>query len=80
MILMAEPLTDDMCTLGKECLVRFRMKLWHNADEVQFGLIPPVVFLPDMIIQEMLDNYALLCSAEDLDPIIKNNSYLILQL
>jgi hypothetical protein len=75
MILMAEPLTDNMRALGKECLLGFRMKLWRNADEVQFGLIPPVVFLPDVTIKEILDNYALLHSIEDLDPIIKNHRY-----
>jgi hypothetical protein len=78
MILMAEPLTDNMRALGKEHLLGFRMKLWHNADEVQFGLIPPAVFLPDVTIKEILDNYALLHSVEDLDPIIKNHRYLIL--
>jgi hypothetical protein len=50
--------------------------LWRAADEIEYSIVPPVAFLPDNIIKKILDNYALLRSAADLDPILKNESYL----
>ena len=59
-----------------ECLIGFQTKLWHAADEIEYSIVPPVTFLPDNIIKTILDNYVLLCSAADLDPFLKNESYL----
>jgi hypothetical protein len=49
---MAERLTDDMRSLAMECLVHFRTKLWRAADEIECCIVPPVAFLPDMIIKK----------------------------
>jgi len=42
-----------------------------------YSVVPPVAFLPDFVIKKILDNYALLHSAMDLDQIIENESYLV---
>lgn len=76
-ILMADRLTDDMWSLATQHLVAFRTKLWHGADEIAYSVVPPVTFLPDIVIKKILDNYTLLHSATDLDPIVKNKSHLI---
>jgi hypothetical protein len=74
---MVERLTDEMRSLATERLISFRMKLWRAADEIEYCMVPPVAFLPDIIIKKLLDNYALLHSAVDLDRIIKDESYLV---
>jgi hypothetical protein len=74
---MAERLTDDMRSIATKHLIHFRTKLWRTADEIDYCVVPPVAFLPDIIIKRILDNYALLCSITDLDPIIKGESYLL---
>jgi len=73
---MSDQLTDDMQSLAMERLIGFRTKLWRAADEIEYSIIPPVAFLPDNIIKKIIDNYTLLHSATDLDPILKNESYL----
>jgi hypothetical protein len=73
---MSDRLTDDMRSLATERLIGFRTKLWRAADEIEYSIVPPVAFLPDNIIKKILDNYVLLRSAADLDPILKNESYL----
>jgi hypothetical protein len=73
---MAERLTDDMRSLATQRLIGFRMKLWRAADEIEYCVVPPVAFLPDIIVKKLLDNYGLLHSAVDLDHIIKDERYL----
>ncbi|KIM89659.1 hypothetical protein PILCRDRAFT_1984 [Piloderma croceum F 1598] len=73
---MAEQLTEEMRTLGMTRLVSFHDQLWHDADEGKFYLVPPVAFLPGVIIKQILDCYPILHSATDLDMIIGNKTYL----
>jgi superfamily II DNA helicase RecQ len=74
---MVKRLTDEMRSLATERLISFRMKLWRAADEIEYCVVPPVAFLPDIIVKKLLNNYALLHSAVDLDRIIKDESYLV---
>jgi hypothetical protein len=74
---MAKRLTDEMRSLATERLISFRTRLWRAADEIDLCIVPPVAFLPDIIIKKILDNYALLHSATDLDHIIKDDTYLV---
>src|SRR5882762_1907158 len=73
---MAERLTQEMRALATMRLVSFRDRLWHDADEGEFYLMPPVAFLPGAVIKQILDRYPILHSATDLDAIIGNETYL----
>ena len=74
---MAEWLTDEMGILATQRLTVFRKSLWKAADEIKFGNVPRAAFLPDCIIKTILDNFALLRTPQDLDPIIVGCIHLV---
>lgn len=76
---MAERLTEDMRALASERLIAFRKSLWKQADEVKCANVPRAAFLPEHVIKHILDNYAMLGSANDLHPIIATHEYLVNQ-
>ncbi|KAJ6480035.1 P-loop containing nucleoside triphosphate hydrolase protein [Mycena vulgaris] len=41
-------------------LLDFRIEIWKSADQIKFWMFPPVVFLPDAVIDSILNNFALL--------------------
>jgi hypothetical protein len=74
---MVERLTDEMRILATQRLTAFRKSLWKAADEIKFGNVPRAAFLPDYIIKAILDNFALLQTPRDLDPIIAGCIHLV---
>ena len=55
-----------MHELGTKRLQAFRMSIWENADEAQYGFLPPAVFLPDDDVRLLLDCFALVRTKEEL--------------
>ena len=74
---MADQLNKDMCAVATKCFHVFHYGIWAAADEVQYCIVPHVAFLPESIIKKILDNYALLHSAADLDPLINKCSHMV---
>jgi len=74
---MADRLNEEMRTVATKRLHAFRDRIWAAADEVQYCIVPHVVLLPESIIKKILDNYALLHSATDLDPLINKCSHMV---
>ena len=74
---MADRLNEEMHIVATKRLHAFRDQIWAVADEVQYCIVPHVDFLPESIIKKILDNYALLQSAADLDPLIKKCSHMV---
>jgi hypothetical protein len=66
-----------MCIVATKHLHVFCNRIWA-ADEVQYCIVPHITFLPETIIKKILDNYALLHSTADLDPLIKVCSHMVL--
>lgn len=69
-------LSGPMRRLGTEKLTDYRMEIWEGADEVQAGLLPPIIFLPDSDIKLILDNFALLTSTNAISTHLKHNKYI----
>ena len=65
-ILKAKCLTKLMRALGRRKLIKFRLEVWEHADEKQFGLFLPPVFLPDLNIKLLLDCFALVTTVDEL--------------
>jgi hypothetical protein len=74
---MADRLNEEMCTIATKRFHAFRDGIWAAADKVQYCIIPHIAFLPESIIKKILDNYALLHSAADLDPLINKCSHMV---
>ena len=66
-------LTRIMREQGTKHLLEFRKEIWEEADEKQFGLLAPVLFLPDDDIKMILDYFALLDSPERVVALVSHN-------
>jgi Helicase conserved C-terminal domain len=69
----AKRLTKIMRALGTRKLIEFRLAVWERADEKQFGLLPPPVFLPDLNIKLLLDCFALVTTVDELKYLLRHN-------
>jgi hypothetical protein len=68
---MALRLTEKMMKVGTIRLQQFRHQLWEELhDEIDF--LPPLAFLPDAHIKNILDNFARIKLPADLSPYINN--------
>ena len=66
---MAFRLTEKMMKVGTIRLQQFRHQLWEELhDEVDF--LPPLAFLPNAHIKNILDNFARIKSLADLSPFV----------
>jgi hypothetical protein len=70
-------LTKPMRTIGASKLAEFRLQLWNNADEKQFGMLPPPIFFPDADIKQVLNRFSLLTTTEELANLLRHNNYLL---
>jgi hypothetical protein len=68
-----------MRELATKRLHAFRLTLWENADEAEYGMVPPIVFLPDSDIKSILDVFSLLQTEEELALLLPSNAFLINQ-
>ncbi|KAF9500117.1 hypothetical protein BDN71DRAFT_1502578 [Pleurotus eryngii] len=50
-------LTNAMCEYATNDLLAFRLEIWRCADPHTEWLLPPQVFLPDLVITTILNNY-----------------------
>jgi Helicase conserved C-terminal domain len=64
-------LTDKMVRRGTLELQMFRQQLWNEKSD-EIGHLPPLTFLPDNHIKNILDNFARIQSLEDLAPYISD--------
>ncbi|RDB16714.1 ATP-dependent DNA helicase Q1 [Hypsizygus marmoreus] len=62
--------TKEMRQAGKDRLIRFREQIWEDADELTMGFLPAEYFLPDSMIEILLDQFPLLLSKEALSHIL----------
>ncbi|KII83513.1 hypothetical protein PLICRDRAFT_180290 [Plicaturopsis crispa FD-325 SS-3] len=69
-------LTRVMRAHGLARLLKLRRQIWSKADEKKTGFLPPIVYLPDNLIQDILDRFALLLTLQDIEFIAKNNPLL----
>lgn len=70
-------LTKPMRELGTKRLILYRHQLWENADELQYGMLAPPIFLPDVDIKSMLDCFVHIHSVQELMVLLQHNLYLI---
>ncbi|KAJ3553133.1 hypothetical protein NM688_g3778 [Phlebia brevispora] len=68
-------LTRVMRALGKRQLEELRWAIYMEEDEATTGMVPSTFFLPNDVIQGILDHFALLTNSDTLDSIIPSNSY-----
>jgi hypothetical protein len=54
--------TKDMRPVGQTILKQFRQTLWLEADESTTGMLPPEAYLPDSVMEQILDGLPYLLS------------------
>ncbi|KAH9924245.1 P-loop containing nucleoside triphosphate hydrolase protein [Amylocystis lapponica] len=59
---MAKRITQDMCKVGATRFKQLRLELWKGADQIQYAGLPSEEFIPDFIVDNILDNF---CSLRD---------------
>ena len=64
-------LTEKMVRRGMLELQAFRQQLWNEKSD-EIGHLPPLTFLPDAHIKNILDNFARIQSLQDLAPYISD--------
>jgi hypothetical protein len=62
-------LTEKMLRQGTTGLQQFRQQLWNEKSE-DIGYLPPLAFLPDAHIKNILENFARIKTLQDLSPYI----------
>lgn len=75
-IAMSQRLTEEMRQAGEQQLVKFRWDLWDHTLDLSLQYAPPSVFLPDPIIKNILDNFALITTVDDAAHIVEGVSAL----
>ncbi|KAJ7785594.1 P-loop containing nucleoside triphosphate hydrolase protein [Mycena olivaceomarginata] len=68
----AQRLTKVMKEVGMARLEEFRLAVWFEASDLTAGLTPLAEFLPDIVIQLILDRFARLQTVEDVADVVKN--------
>ncbi|KAJ7861438.1 P-loop containing nucleoside triphosphate hydrolase protein [Mycena olivaceomarginata] len=68
----AQRLTKVMKEVGMARLEEFRLAVWFEASDLTTGLTPLAEFLPDIVIQLILDRFARLQTVEDVADVVKN--------
>ena len=57
-------LTKNVRTVGTARLIELRWALYDTEDPDETEYLPPMVFLPDVVIKSILDQFALLTSTD----------------
>ena len=73
---MSQRLTEEMRQAGEQQLVKFRWDLWDHTLDLSLQYALPLVFLPDPIIKNILDNFALITTVDDAAHIVEGVSAL----
>ncbi|KII90823.1 hypothetical protein PLICRDRAFT_547294 [Plicaturopsis crispa FD-325 SS-3] len=68
--------TRTMRAHGVERLEKFRRTVWMSADERKTGWFPPDAFLPDDVIEVILNVFVLLKTPQDVADLVRDNSLL----
>ncbi|KAJ7878774.1 hypothetical protein B0H14DRAFT_3435377 [Mycena olivaceomarginata] len=68
----AQRLTKVMKEVGMARLEEFRLAVWFEASDLTAGLTPLAEFLPNIVIQLILDRFARLQAVEDVADVVKN--------
>ncbi|KAJ7508237.1 hypothetical protein B0H11DRAFT_1902554 [Mycena galericulata] len=61
---------------GVERLIQLRLEIWRNSDQTKLWMYPPTVFLSDILIASILDNFVLLDTLERVAAFVGHNPYL----
>ncbi|KAJ7443746.1 P-loop containing nucleoside triphosphate hydrolase protein [Mycena galericulata] len=61
---------------GVERLIQLRLEIWRNSDQTKLWMYPPTVFLSDILIASILDNFVLLDTLERVAAFVSHNPYL----
>ncbi|KAJ7792475.1 hypothetical protein B0H14DRAFT_3499209 [Mycena olivaceomarginata] len=67
-------LTKIMKEAARSRLEEFRLSVWLEASDRSMGLTPLVEFLPDMVIDQLLDRFAKITTLADLIPFVSRIS------
>lgn len=71
----SQRLTRRLKAHGKTRLQALRDAIYDNADALEAALVPKYMYLPDPIIDTLLDRFALLKDGRTLDNILANSKY-----
>ncbi|PPQ76948.1 hypothetical protein CVT26_007945 [Gymnopilus dilepis] len=69
-----EAITKDMRTFGTQALQEFRQEVFMQADEEAYGFLPPQPFLPDDIIQALIDKIYSIHTIDDIALLVSPDS------
>ena len=69
---MADRLTDEMRRLGEKKLTEFRWALWDQTRDISLEYSPPLAFLPDPIIRQILDGFSLIRNINDVASFVQS--------
>jgi hypothetical protein len=72
---MDTPLTDEMRKIGVKKIIAFRYRLWDEAGEYGCTLLAPDVFVPDGLINNILDRFPTIKTIDDIQHIIEGHTH-----
>ncbi|KAJ7736490.1 hypothetical protein B0H16DRAFT_1466675 [Mycena metata] len=70
----SQRLTKPMKAAGIIQLQEFRLSIWFEGSDLTQGLTPLEEFLPDVIMQELMDRFSLVKTVADVTRVVKNLS------
>jgi len=62
-----------MCVVGMGLLYALRDNLWEDADELTAGMVPLESFLPDSVMEDILDGFPYLLSRPTIESLRKED-------
>jgi hypothetical protein len=69
------PLTDEMRKIGVKKIIAFRYRLWDEASKYSCTLLAPNVFVPDGLINNILDQFPTIKTIDDIQHIIEGHTH-----
>lgn len=70
-----ERMTRSMRVIGRKRLEKLRWEIYFDEDLSKTAIFLPEVFLPNEVIEDILDRFSLITDVTDLDPIILTYPY-----
>jgi hypothetical protein len=69
------PLTDEMRKIGVKEIVAFRYRLWDEAGEQSYTLLATDMFIPDGLIDNILDQFPTMKTINDIQCLIEQHTH-----
>jgi hypothetical protein len=69
------PLTDEMHKVGVKEIIAFRYRLWDEAGKQSYTLLAPDVFIPDGLINNILDKFLTIKTINDIQRLVEQHTH-----